>query len=305
MQLVKYEAACKAVAEAKTVDEIKEIQNRAEAIRAYARQAKNRQLELDAMEIRVRAERKGGALLVEMQNSKVLRKQGVRDHTASGQRLLRLSDLGIDGDESGLYKRLAKIPDARFEHEVREWRGKSETSSRVEMPLQVYRKPSIRATRQKAAHFLGRRSVDPADRFGKYRTSDGRRVADWRYGELQRIQNEALRTVHLIDALFEQMPVANPDPLETIEMIFDVDALEKLIRPIWDAPVGQVDTGIDSERIAAARAARAAKYRRKCTNCGTEFIMRRPSGKARAGVSNEGQFCCRSCAHQHRKRCGT
>jgi hypothetical protein len=53
--LVKYDAVCKAIAAAKSIDEVKGIRNKAEAIRAYARQAKNKSLEVDAAEIRMRA----------------------------------------------------------------------------------------------------------------------------------------------------------------------------------------------------------------------------------------------------------
>ena len=40
--LPRYDAACAAVARAKTVDEVQEIASNAEALRAYARQARNR-----------------------------------------------------------------------------------------------------------------------------------------------------------------------------------------------------------------------------------------------------------------------
>src|SRR5215470_1092019 len=62
MKLVKYDAACRAIAAAKSVDEAKTIKDKAEALRAYARQAKNPQLEADAWEIRKRAEDKLGEL---------------------------------------------------------------------------------------------------------------------------------------------------------------------------------------------------------------------------------------------------
>jgi len=69
MNLVKYDAACRAIAEAKAVDEVKLIRDKAAAIAAAARVAKNHGLEIDAAEIRIRAERRLGEMIAEQKRT--------------------------------------------------------------------------------------------------------------------------------------------------------------------------------------------------------------------------------------------
>src|SRR3990167_2900425 len=58
-----YDAACQALAKAKSIDDVKAVRDAAAALRAYAKQAKNKDLEIDAAEIRIRAERRVGELM--------------------------------------------------------------------------------------------------------------------------------------------------------------------------------------------------------------------------------------------------
>jgi hypothetical protein len=60
VRLAKYDAACVALAEAHRVEEAREIRDRAVAVRAYAKQARNTELARWAVEIQLRAERRCG-----------------------------------------------------------------------------------------------------------------------------------------------------------------------------------------------------------------------------------------------------
>src|SRR5262245_11950517 len=67
--LKNYDAACAALAAAVAVDEVKEIHDEAAAVAAYARQAKNKDLEARAAEIRMRATRRLGEMIREQKRT--------------------------------------------------------------------------------------------------------------------------------------------------------------------------------------------------------------------------------------------
>lgn len=142
--LVKYNAACKALAAAKRVDEVKNIRDKAEAMRAYAKQAKNRALEVDAAEIRFRAERRLGQLIQAQKATVGLAKPGPKQKQKIGSskelNSPTLKEAGIDKKLSSRAQKLAAIPEKKFEKTVAEWRDKVEDETeRVTSTLQIGR----------------------------------------------------------------------------------------------------------------------------------------------------------------------
>jgi N6-adenosine-specific RNA methylase IME4 len=135
MNLVKYDAACRAIAEARRVDEVKDIRDRAEALRLYGRQAKNKELEVDAAEIRLRAERRLGEMLAKTDRHPAGRpKIGPAGEPISMPP--RLADLGIDKKLSARAQKIAAVPAERFEAEMASWRERvSKENERVTMDL--------------------------------------------------------------------------------------------------------------------------------------------------------------------------
>lgn len=119
--LVKYDLACRALADAKSVDEVKDLRDKAVAMAAYARQAKNRELEADAIEIRMRATRRLDQLRQAQQDSVGLAKPpGSNQHRVKEQPDARptLASQGIDKNLAHQARTLGALSDEQFENAV-------------------------------------------------------------------------------------------------------------------------------------------------------------------------------------------
>lgn len=117
MQLVRYEQARTALAECHRVDEVKDIRDKAEAMAAYARQAKDSELIQYATEIKVRAERRCGELLARVERATPGRPAANTSKPETNyQQALRTNE--IPHATADRYQQLAAMPAEHFETAV-------------------------------------------------------------------------------------------------------------------------------------------------------------------------------------------
>jgi hypothetical protein len=111
------------LAEASTLDEIKDIRDKAEALRLYVKQqGEGLEIQNAAAEIKIRAERRAGKILIEMD----LHSGRPSERNGSIVEPLcppRLSDLGIDKKQSFRWQKIASVPDETFETHIQETKG--------------------------------------------------------------------------------------------------------------------------------------------------------------------------------------
>lgn len=220
-QLIKYEAACRALAECKAVDEVKAWADKAAAMQAYGRMAKDKTLEIDASEIRIRAERRLGEMLTQ---------QKVHGGLATGSRgqlagksdaglavvtndrqksTPKLADAGISKDLSSRAQKLAAVPEDEFEAEVGAWRERvSAEGARVSARLEA-----AGEREQKKKRTLQEEPEDATD--------EGDQLAEAHHTITELAQeNDELRDKLAVESLMDSEE-AKTQTLETIQELRD------------------------------------------------------------------------------------
>jgi N6-adenosine-specific RNA methylase IME4 len=137
-ELVPYDQARIMLAEAKAVDDVKSILDKAVAMKIYAHRAADRTLEIDAAEIRFHAERRLGQMIT-AQKETVGFNRGTR---LGGNRIEppddrpRLVDVGLSKKLSSHAQKMAAVPAPEFEARLSSWRDEvSAAGARVTMDL--------------------------------------------------------------------------------------------------------------------------------------------------------------------------
>lgn len=124
-EMVIYDRMVTAIAECHRVDELKEIHNKALALQLYAKQAKNVEAERRATEVRLRAERRVGMLLLDLKRTPPQKANPAGINGGHIQRLdmtpepseyaASLEAAQISPQTGHRWQQLAKVPEAEFE----------------------------------------------------------------------------------------------------------------------------------------------------------------------------------------------
>lgn len=114
-----WQAMRAAIAVCERLDEIRDLSDKAIALRAYFAQSRDVDNELAAMRVRLRAERRLGELVQQEQEAGRLAtaKGDVNQHKRASSTTTpsTLADLGIPRDRSARAQALARVPEAQFE----------------------------------------------------------------------------------------------------------------------------------------------------------------------------------------------
>jgi DNA modification methylase len=170
-----YDSACRAVAEAKSVDEVKNIRDQAMAVQLYAEQAKNKSLEADAAEIRERAEYRLGEMLAAQREAGLLN-PGTRligGGDGAGGFVINppaefptLKELGINKALANKARKASALPVNTFETALSERLRQIRTNGRIE-PLLTIAKRLQRETDRDATQRAATAAMPPlvSDRY--------------------------------------------------------------------------------------------------------------------------------------------
>ncbi len=120
--VVRLDGLKKALAAIETPGDAKAVGDKAELLRHYARMSRDRDLEISAVEVRVRAERQLGRMLRELKVSGLLRDRRPSEAEKAGGDIVTLDELGLSRKDSMRAQRMAERPERDFERAVAAWR---------------------------------------------------------------------------------------------------------------------------------------------------------------------------------------
>lgn len=142
-ELMSFDVAKRALAKASTIDEVKDIRDKAMAMRIYARQAKDHTLEENARKIRLRAERKLGHFMRQEEKNKGGEHMKLAKRSTESTGFPKnpvdvaipktLASHGIDKNLANRARKLADLTEEQFEAEIEKPKitDKSKVENRV------------------------------------------------------------------------------------------------------------------------------------------------------------------------------
>tara|TARA_R100001015_G_C4634922_1_gene202690 strand:+ start:3502 stop:4461 length:960 start_codon:yes stop_codon:yes gene_type:complete len=138
-ELILWNKMKNAVVECHSVDEIKQLRDKAEAYRYALKQAKESpEVIRKAEEIKLRAERRAGELLKETE----LQKPGEYQRYQAGTVAPALKNMGISKNQSSRWQKIANIPEEKFENYL-EVEKELSTSGAIRVARQIERQEKI------------------------------------------------------------------------------------------------------------------------------------------------------------------
>lgn len=166
--LVRFEAARRALAEARSIDEVKDIRDKAEALRLYVKQqGESLEMQNDVAEIKLRAERRAGELLVEMKTNGERHSPGGDTTSLMASRRKTLSDIGVSVNQSSNWQRIAAMPEETFERTIAETKANGDELTSAGM-LRVAKEQQREQRRQERQQAADQITIDPPETYNIY-----------------------------------------------------------------------------------------------------------------------------------------
>lgn len=161
--LVNYDKVCREIQAFVGIDDVLKFMNLADLLRLKAKQALNRETELIAVELRLRAERRCGQIILELREKNLTR---AGRPMGPKEKRVRIADFGIDNNKAQRFIKWARLSDVQFESDISKWRSRCVAESRVgsfpgvlpEYPKSNYRPPELSSPFSVSLTILGNRT---------------------------------------------------------------------------------------------------------------------------------------------------